>query len=216
MKDIKVVKRKLADLKQAENNIRMHPEKQIKELIRSVEKHGQTRLLVIDEKNVIWIGNGLYQAMVQMGLKEAHCLLKEGMSENEKKKMMAADNRIFDLGLDDMDAVEHLIRELGDDLDIPGYDEDMLRTLTADLPEIDDLASGYGLIEPEQKEKMQAAKETYEKQEEKFAAQASEIAVSGEPGTPQEEPVPSEEETAPAEDTRRFLVCPHCGAKIWL
>ena len=76
MKDIKVVKRKLADLKQAENNIRMHPEKQIKELIRSVEKHGQTRLLVIDEKNVIWIGNGLYQAMVQMGLKEAHCLLK--------------------------------------------------------------------------------------------------------------------------------------------
>lgn len=216
MKDIKVVKRKLADLKQAENNIRMHPEKQIKELIRSVEKHGQTRLLVIDEKNVIWIGNGLYQAMVQMGLKEAHCLLKEGMSENEKKKMMAADNRIFDLGLDDMDAVEHLIRELGDDLDIPGYDEDMLRTLTADLPEIDDLASGYGLIEPEQKEKMQAAKETYEKQEEKFAAQASEIAVSGEPGTPQEEPVSSEEETAPAEDTRRFLVCPHCGAKIWL
>lgn len=216
MKDIKVVKRKLADLKQAENNIRMHPEKQIKELIRSVEKHGQTRLLVIDEKNVIWIGNGLYQAMVQMGLKEAHCLLKEGMSENEKKKMMAADNRIFDLGLDDMDAVEHLIRELGDDLDIPGYDEDMLRTLTADLPEIDDLASGYGLIEPEQKEKMQAAKETYEKQEEKFAAQASEIAVSGEPGTPQEEPVPSEEKTAPAEDTRRFLVCPHCGAKIWL
>ena len=216
MKDIKVVKRKLADLKQAENNIRMHPEKQIKELIRSVEKHGQTRLLVIDEKNVIWIGNGLYQAMVQMGLKEAHCLLKEGMSENEKKKMMAADNRIFDLGLDDMDAVEQLIRDLGDDLDIPGYDEDMLRTLTADLPEIDDLASGYGLIEPEQKEKMQAAKETYEKQEEKFAAQASEIAVSGEPGTPQEEPVPSEEETAPAEDTCRFLVCPHCGAKIWL
>ena len=216
MKDIKVVKRKLADLKQAENNIRMHPEKQIKELIRSVEKHGQTRLLVIDEKNVIWIGNGLYQAMVQMGLKEAHCLLKEGMSENEKKKMMAADNRIFDLGLDDMDAVEQLIRELGDDLDIPGYDEEMLRTLTADLPEIDELASGYGLIEPEQKEKMQAAKETYEKQEEKFAAQASEIAVSGEPGTPQEEPVPSEEKTAPAEDTRRFLVCPHCGAKIWL
>ena len=90
-----IVKRKLSELKQAEKNIRMHPDKQINEYIRSLEKNGQLKPIVIDENNVIWIGNGLYQAMTKAGYKEAYCLLKEGMTEKDKKKMMLSDNRIF-------------------------------------------------------------------------------------------------------------------------
>ena len=134
-----IVVKPLAELHHAECNARIHPEKQIAELKRSLERNGQTRLLVIDEDGTIWIGNGLYQAMREMGMTEAHCIQVDGMSEADKKKMMLSDNQIFTLGATDMDALDALIRELSDDLDIPGYDEDFLKTMAADLEEIDSL-----------------------------------------------------------------------------
>lgn len=212
---LKIVKRKLSELKHPDINVRMHPDKQIKELKRSIQKNGQTRLLVIDEKNVIWIGNGLYQAMTELGFTEAHCLVKEGMSEIDKKKMMASDNRIFDLGVDDMNAFDQLLRELGDDLDIPGYDEDLLRTLTADLEDVDEMMSSYGLVDEDKKEEIKQAKEVYEKKDAEFAANAVEIVPGSVPGDGQQSE-PENEETPPEGISRRFLVCPKCGERIWL
>lgn len=210
-----IVKRKLSDLKHPEINARMHPDKQIKELKRSIQKNGQTRLLVIDENNVIWIGNGLYQAMVELGMKEAHCLLKSGMSENDKKKMMMSDNRIFDLGVDDMSAFDQLLKELGDDLDVPGYDEDLLRTLTADLEDVDAIASSYGLIDEDKKEELKAAKEAYEKKESELTAKGQETAPGGVTGEAQGSE-PAEEETGAAGVSNRCIICPKCGETIWL
>lgn len=210
-----IVKRKLSDLKHPEINARMHPDKQIKELKRSIQKNGQTRLLVIDENNVIWIGNGLYQAMVELGMKEAHCLLKSGMSENDKKKMMMSDNRIFDLGVDDMSAFDQLLKELGDDLDVPGYDEDLLRTLTADLEDVDAIASSYGLIDDDKKEELKAAKEAYEKKESELTAKGQETAPGGVTGEAQGSE-PAEEEAGAAGVSNRCIICPKCGETIWL
>lgn len=210
-----IVKRKLSALKHPEMNIRMHPDKQIRELKRSVEKNGQTRLLVIDENNVIWIGNGLYQAMSELGMTEAYCLLKDGMSEIDKKKMMASDNRIFDLGVDDMNAFDQLLKELGDDLDIPGYDEDLLKTLTADLEDADEIISSYGVIDEDKKQQIIAAQETYAKKEEAFAAQAQEIVP--EPfSPPAPTSTPATAKTTPQDPPRRFIQCPKCGERIWL
>lgn len=156
--------RKLSELHSPECNARIHPPKQIAELKRSLEKNGQIRLMVIDEENTIWIGNGLYQAMQEMGYTEAHCIIKEGMTAAEKKKMMLSDNRIFELGVDDMDAFDALIRGLGTDLDIPGYDEDALDALVADLTCADKSMSADVWDEPEateaaEEEKMEAAED---------------------------------------------------------
>ena len=57
---MKVTIKKLSVLKHPEKNVRIHSEQQIRELKRSLEKFGQTRALVIDENNIILIGNGLY------------------------------------------------------------------------------------------------------------------------------------------------------------
>lgn len=54
---MKVIKKRLDDLKHPEKNVRIHSEQQIRELKRSLEKFGQTRALVVDENNVILIGN---------------------------------------------------------------------------------------------------------------------------------------------------------------
>ena len=172
-----------------------------------MEKNGQLKPIVIDENNVIWIGNGLYQAMTKAGYKEAYCLLKEGMTEKDKKKMMLSDNRIFDLGVDDMAAFDEFILEFKDDLDVPGFDEDLLKSLLADATEVDDMMSSYGLVGEEKKAEITAAKETYEKQEEAFAQNAQN-------GAPQPEYSPAPENTS--EEVGRYVVCPKCGEKIWL
>ncbi|MBQ9255726.1 MAG: ParB N-terminal domain-containing protein, partial [Acidaminococcaceae bacterium] len=180
MSEMKIVKRNLSDLRHPDLNSRKHPEKQIRELKRSIQKNGQTRLLVIDENNIIWIGNGLYQAMTELGMTEAYCLVKEGMSDTDKKKMMVSDNRIFDLGVDDSEALEKLLREI-DDLDVPGYDEELLRTMMEELPDVDDL------INHSQQEEIRAAKEAYEKKYAEITANAPD-----EPN--QDEPEPSDDD----------------------
>lgn len=200
-----IVKRKLSELKPAEKNLRMHPDKQINEYVRSLEKNGQLKPIVIDEKNVIWIGNGLYMAMTKAGYTEAYCLLKEGMTEKDKKKMMASDNRIFDLGVDDMAVFDEFILEFKDDLDVPGFDEDLLKSLIADASEVDDMMSSYGLVGEEKKAEITAAKETYEKQETAFE-RASAQSIS----TEQHSEEPSNLEKS------RYIICPKCGEKIWL
>ena len=214
--DMQIEVRKLSELRHPDRNARLHPDKQIAELKRSLQKDGQTRLMVVDEKGVIWIGNGLYQAMVEMGYTEAYCIVKSGMSEIDKKKMMYSDNRIFDLGVDDMKAFDDFIAELDGDLDVPGFDDDLLRSLKADAPEIDEILSGYGIITEEKKAEIAEAGETYRKAEE---ARASRPDPESAPptGVSPYQPV-QRENSAPeaAPESGRYVICPKCGERIWL
>lgn len=203
-----IVKMPLSALRKSERNMRMHPEAQIREYVRSLKKNGQLKLFVIDEDNVIWIGNGLYEAMTRCGYTEAYCLVKAGMTEADKKKMMMADNKIFDLGVDDISTFDAFIAELKDDLDIPGYDEEILQSMVSDAEDVTAAMQEYGTLDAEEVQEIRAA------QERKTQAMAAP------PAAPAPQPAPATQAPATkppaAEPERAFLVCPHCGEKIWL
>lgn len=203
-----IVKMPLSALRKSERNMRMHPEAQIREYVRSLQKNGQLKLFVIDEDNVIWIGNGLYEAMTRCGYTEAYCLVKAGMTEADKKKMMMADNKIFDLGVDDISTFDAFIAELKDDLDIPGYDEEILQSMVSDAEDVTAAMQEYGTLDTEEVQEIRAAQER--------KAQA----MAAPPAAPAPQPAPAVQAPAtkpPAvEPERAFLVCPHCGEKIWL
>lgn len=201
-----IVKKPLNALHKPERNMRIHPEAQIREYCRSVEKNGQLKLIVIDEDNVIWIGNGLYEAMIRCGYTEAYCLVKEGMTEAEKKKMMMADNKVFDLGVDDINTFDAFLAELKDDLDIPGYDEEILRSMVSDVEEVTATMQEYGTLDTAEVQEILAAQEK--------KAQAM-VAPAPQPIAPPPTAAPAPQQPA-AEPERAFLVCPHCGEKIWL
>lgn len=222
----------LSELTPNPKNVRLHSAKQISEYERSVRKFGQIKLIVCDENNVILIGNGLYEAMKAAGLTEATCIIKEGMSEHDKYKMMMADNKIYSLGVDNLEAIEDIIAELGGvkDFDIPGYDADLLETLTFEPIEADDFMSGYGILDTDTKAGMEKAAVRYEQEDAEFASEAEEITPIGQNrpletpetaangtgdagiGVDTENPV----ETAGIALQRRYIVCPKCGEKIWL
>lgn len=204
-KDMKLEKRKLAELSHPDKNARMHPDKQIVELKRSLEKYGQTRNLVIDENGVILAGNGLFIAMTEMGWTEALCLVKSGMTDNDKKKLMLSDNRIFDLGVNDMSVFDSIIAELGDDLDVPGYDDELLQTLIASSNDVDELMSDYGTVTEERREEIKQNAELYKNDNAERSTNA---------------PLPSADSSKKQPSTEdeggNFVICPDCGAKIWL
>ena len=201
---MKVVKKALTDLKRPERNVRMHTDKQLKEFKRSVEMFGQIRPIVVDENGVILAGNGLFETMLEMGKTEADCYVVTGLTEAEKKKLMLADNRVFDLGVDDLSALDDFIMDLKDDLDIPGFEEDLLQAMVMEASEAADEIMEYGSIEPEQAQAINETHERYVEREEAAAEKAEEV-------TPVTTGAPPAE-TPPG----RFVVCPKCGERIWL
>lgn len=221
---MKVIKKKLSELRRPKKNVRNHSIKQIEEFKRSVQMFGQIRPIVIDEDNVILAGNGLFMALEALGRTEADCYVAAGLTEAGKKKLMLADNRIFNLGVDDLQAFEEIILELDHDFDIPGYDADLLETLVIDVGAADTLMGGYGIISDDTKQEMERAGERYAKEDQSFADAAERIIP-----TQSEAPhsiagndspsIPEETVSALADQPdlpQRFMLCPKCGEKIWL
>lgn len=196
---MKITKIKLTDLKRPERNVRMHTDKQIAEFKRSVIKFDQIRPIVVDENYTILCGNGLYDTLLALGRETADCFIKEGLSENNKKKLMLADNRIFSLGTDDLDAFDAIIQSLEGDLDIPGYDDELLQSLIAESSEITEQLAEYGTIDPEDVHSIREAGQRYE-------AQIQTVAAPREAG----------QDPAPPQEERPCVVCPKCGETLWL
>ncbi len=121
-----IVQKRLSELHKVERNVRKHSPEQIAEYTRSVIMFGQLKPIIIDEQGMILAGNGLYDALIGAGKETAACLVKSGLSDKQKKKLMVADNRLYELGSNDMDTLNEILREI-DDTDIPGWDEDFLQ-----------------------------------------------------------------------------------------
>ncbi len=200
-----IEKMKMADLRQPERNVRKHPEKQIQEFMRSVKMFGQTRPIVVDENNTILIGCGLYKAMQRLNFGEADVLRRVDLSESDKKKLMIADNKIFSLGVDDLDATNDFLREILD-YDVPGFDEDVLKMIMADADEVTERIAEYGTLEQEEIEQIQ----------QKTIPKA--VPVQWEQGHEETEKVAGDvkKESAEPEPQNPYVICQKCGAKVWL
>ena len=194
---------KVSELKHPEKNIRRHPQRQVDEMIRSIKMFGQFRDVVVDETNTILAGNGLVVAMREMGKEEADVIKYTGLTEKQKKKLMIADNQVASLGVDDYAAIEEILKSLEGDYDVPGYDEDSIRMLCEETEAVVANVQQYGAYS---KEDIDRVKD-----------EADNRAENG--FTPVEQTYRPEEDdaaTEPKTETQKFVVCPHCGKKIFI
>lgn len=223
---MQTVKKKLSELKHPELNVRIHGDRQIKEFVRSVEMFGQIRPLVIDEEGTVLAGNGLMLALETMGWETADCYLVKDLTENQKKKLMLVDNKIFDLGVNSTDAFDEILRSLDGDIDIPGYDEELLKALIADTKEAAEIIDDYGKFSDERKDELKSRPAPPEQTtaEQQVAQEAQEGGVAA-PGAAGGINTPEAAENAPQEagepergeeNGRLYIICPKCGEKIWV
>ena len=207
---MKVVQKKLSDLHKIEKNIRRHSQKQISEYVRSLKMFGQVKPLVIDESGTILIGNGLYEALLAMGEEKADCYVMPGLSEKEKKKLMLADNRVYELGMTDTDVFDEIIKSLEGDVDVPGWDADLLETLNASIQEVNEMVDNYGSYQPEE-----IARYNERSPAEVGSRELQPLSSAPEPhGQRETYPAAQTAEEAPQTAGARYIVCPKCGERI--
>lgn len=213
---MEIKRMKLADLVIPEKNIRIHTEQQLKEFERSVRMFGQIRPIVVDENRIILAGNGLYATLLRMGETEADVYQYFDLTENQKKKLMIADNKIFALGIENLNTLNDFLEELHDDLDIPGYDSEILKQMVSEAEDITDKISEYGTLDDEEIKEIKARNErqAMESPQPVFDSNSN-TSQSVTPVATASEPIQEEQDEQTA-DIRKFVICPKCGEKIWL
>jgi ParB-like chromosome segregation protein Spo0J len=207
---MEIITMKLVDLVKPEKNVRIHTEQQLKEFQRSVKMFGQIRPIVVDENNVILAGNGLYETLIAMGKETADVYKYDNLTENQKKKLMIADNKIFSLGIENLDTLNSFLEDLQGDLDIPGFDEDILKQMVSEAEDVTEKLSEYGTLDDEE---IQSIKESGERKEQQIQKAEAEQAAPQPIAQPQQEMPEDSEDTT---EVKKFVICPKCGEKIWL
>lgn len=108
----------VAVLKPYERNAKIHSGEQVQKIADSIKEFGFLSPCLIDrEKNII-AGHGRVEAAKLLGLETVPCVFIEGLSDEQRRAYILADNKLTEMGEWDMDLV---MSELSD-LDAAGFD----------------------------------------------------------------------------------------------
>jgi hypothetical protein len=110
------------DLIPYEKNPRKHG-KAIAALKESIERHGFTNPIIIDQKNRIIAGHGRLQAAKELGRSTVPCV-RVTVDDRQYHELLISDNKIAELSKWDNDLLKECLTIMGDlaDLSIPGFD----------------------------------------------------------------------------------------------
>lgn len=117
----------IEELQPYANNAKMHGPEQVDLIAQSIEEFGFISPCLIDKDKRIIAGHGRVEAAKQLGMERVPCLFIEGLSEEQYKAYILADNRLTELGEWDTDLVsEELedLRESGFNIEITGFSID--------------------------------------------------------------------------------------------
>lgn len=116
------------------NNAKEHPDKQVKKIASSIKNYGWDQPIVVDEDFEIIKGHGRLEAAKHLGLEKVPVIVRDDLSDAEKKASRLADNRTAESDWDE-EALQSEIEELdeqGFDTELTGFDEDELDTFLGD------------------------------------------------------------------------------------
>jgi ParB-like chromosome segregation protein Spo0J len=88
-----IVWRAVAALKDFPGNPRRHPERQLANLMKNIQRVW-TNPILVDETCTILAGHGRLEAAKRLGMAEVPTVMICGLDENEKKAVVIADNRL--------------------------------------------------------------------------------------------------------------------------
>ena len=127
-------------IKPYEFNNRNHGEEQIERIARSITEFGFNQPIVIDEGSVVLVGHGRLLAAQRLGLKKVPVLVKDSLTDAQKRAYRILDNKLQN---DSTWAFDNLGLELGELEDL-GFElepwglDDLRGLFEHDEPEVED------------------------------------------------------------------------------
>lgn len=113
-------------LKPYANNVKKHPEEQIRKLMNSIRSYGYVQPIVVLPDGEIVIGHGRFEALRRLGFKKVPVIVAD-LTKEQAKALRIADNRLAELAVWDEGALRVELEELLDsghleELEV-GFDE---------------------------------------------------------------------------------------------
>lgn len=159
MREVKEIVTKLIDIEKLipnSNNAKEHPEWQVDQIVKSIEKFGFNDPVAITEDMVIVEGHGRYLASQKLGLKKIPCFYITGLTEDEVRAYTIAHNKLtMNTGFD-VDVLRYELNALNVeefDLSVLGFtDEETEQYLNDvedepfdDIEELETYNEGYNI-----------------------------------------------------------------------
>lgn len=72
-------------------------------VVKSIEQCSYVAPIIVDENNVILAGHTRWKAMQKLGRTECECVIKEGLTEDQKRKYRLLDNKTNEIAEWDFD-----------------------------------------------------------------------------------------------------------------
>lgn len=134
-----------------ERNAKIHNASQVDQIAASIQEFGFISPCLIDKNYNIIAGHGRVEACKTLGIEKVPCVFIEGLTEEQRRAYIIADNRLTELGEWDMDLVNEELEALADagfDIGLTGFDWDA----AAEIEAIDDdYTPDFSVPEPKTK-----------------------------------------------------------------
>lgn len=107
------------------NNAKIHDEKQIEQIAKSIKEFGFINPVLIDENYQIIAGHGRILGAKRLGMEEVPCLFVEDLTDKQKRAYILADNRLTELGKWDKELLKVELEALNDvdfDITLTGFE----------------------------------------------------------------------------------------------
>lgn len=120
-------------LRPYERNAKKHGPGQIEKLKASITEFGFLTPCLIDSNYNLIAGHGRVMAAKELGIETVPCVFIEGLTEEQRRAYVLADNRLGELGEWDMELVFDELKELDDlgfDIELTGFE------MPEEIPEI--------------------------------------------------------------------------------
>lgn len=115
-------------------NPRTHSDEQIEQLCRSMQEFGFTNPILVDSDDGIIAGHGRLAAARRLGLEEVPVVVLDGLTEDQRKAYLIADNRLPENAGWSEELLAEILSELDEaefDLSVIGFTDDELAELLA-------------------------------------------------------------------------------------
>lgn len=107
------------------NNAKIHDEKQIEQIAKSIKEFGFINPVLIDGNYQIIAGHGRILGAKRLGMEEVPCLFVEDLTDKQKRAYILADNRLTELGKWDKELLKVELEALNDvdfDITLTGFE----------------------------------------------------------------------------------------------
>lgn len=129
---MKIILKKISELKNYTKNARTHDRKQLDDLVDSIKAYGFTLPIEIGEDNVIISGHARVQAAIEVGMITIPTIVHQNLIGSKRKAYILAANKIALKAGWDLDLLKDELSDLrneGFDLQLTGFDKNEIYTL---------------------------------------------------------------------------------------